>query len=64
MKGAFTIHKCNIIRINRYIMFVEACVMVVILDIYEVMHQLSMWRPIFHFEADFQFSLAYKKEIP
>ena len=45
-------------------MFVEACVMVLILDIYEIMHQLSMWRPIFHFEADFQFSLAYKKEIP
>ncbi|MDU7842679.1 MAG: hypothetical protein E7J70_08590 [Veillonella sp.] len=30
-----------------------------ILDIHEIMHLLSMWRPIFHSEADFQFSLAW-----
>lgn len=23
------------------------------------MHRLSLWRPIFHSEADFQFSLAW-----
>lgn len=37
-----------------------------ILDIHEIMHLLSMWRPIFHSEADFQFSLAWliKKKYP
>jgi len=30
-----------------------------ILDIDKIMHQLSIWRPIFHSEADFQFSLAW-----
>ena len=57
-------YKCNIIKINICIVFDEVFVMGLILDIYEVMHQLSIWRPIFHSEADFQFSLAYKKEIP
>lgn len=47
-------------------MFVEACVMVLTLDIYEIIRQLSIWRPIFHSEADFQFSLAWliKKKYP
>ena len=37
-----------------------------ILDIHEIMRQLSMWRPIFHSEADFHFSLAWliKKKYP
>ena len=36
------------------------------LDIDEIMNQLSKWRPIFHSEADFQFSLAWiiKEEYP
>ena len=28
-------------------------------DIHNIMHRLSLWRPIFHSEADFQFSLAW-----
>ena len=40
------------------------CGVGLILDIDKIMYQLSIWRPIFHSEADFQFSLAYKKEIP
>ena len=56
----------NIISINRCIMFVEACVMVLTLDIHEIIRQLSIWRPIFHSEADFQFSLAWmiKEQYP
>ena len=40
--------------------------MVLTLDIYEIIRQLSIWRPIFHSEADFQFSLAWliKKKYP
>ena len=38
--------------------------MVLTFDIHEIIRQLSIWRPIFHSEADFQFSLAYKKELP
>lgn len=36
------------------------------LDIDEIMYQLSKWRPIFHSEADFQFSLAWmiKEQYP
>lgn len=36
------------------------------LDIHEIMRQLSQWRPIFHSEADFQFSLAWiiKEKYP
>ena len=37
-----------------------------ILDIDKIMYQLSRWRPIFHSEADFQFSLAWmiKEQYP
>ena len=40
--------------------------MVLTLDIHEIIRQLSIWRPIFHSEADFQFSLAWliKKKYP
>ena len=36
------------------------------LDIHEILHQLSRCRPIFHSEADFQFSLAWiiKEQYP
>ena len=37
--------------------------MILTFDIHEIIRQLSIWRPIFHSEADFQFSLAYKKEL-
>ena len=59
-------YKCNIIKIDICIVFDEVFVMGLILDIYEIMHQLSIWRPIFHSEADFQFSLAWliKKKYP
>ena len=33
--------------------------MVLTSDIHEIIRQLSIWRPIFHSEADFQFSLAW-----
>ena len=35
-------------------------------DIHDILHQLSIKRPIFHSEADFQFSLAWliKKKYP
>lgn len=37
-----------------------------ILDVDKIMYQLSRWRPIFHSEADFQFSLALliKEQYP
>ena len=40
--------------------------MVLTLDIHEIIRQLSIWRPIFHSEADFQFSLAWmiKEQYP
>ena len=37
----------------------EVCGVGLILDINKIMYQLSRWRPIFHSEADFQFSLAW-----
>lgn len=46
-------YKCNIIRMNSGIIFDEVCVMVLTLDIHEIIRQLSIWRPIFHSEADF-----------
>ena len=59
-------YRCNIIKIDICIVFDEVFVMGLILDIYEIMHQLSIWRPIFHSEADFQFSLAWmiKEQYP
>ena len=44
----------------------EVCVVGLILDIDKIMYQLSRWRPIFHSEADFQFSLAWmiKEQYP
>ena len=47
-------------------MFVEVCGVGLILDIDKIMYQLSRWRPIFHSEADFQFSLAWmiKEQYP
>ena len=44
----------------------EVCGVGLILDIDKIMHQLSIWRPIFHSEADFQFSLAWmiKEQYP
>lgn len=35
-------------------------------DIHDILHQLSIKRPIFHSEADFQFSLAWmiKEQYP
>ena len=44
----------------------EVCGVGLILDIDKIMYQLSRWRPIFHSEADFQFSLAWliKKKYP
>ena len=40
--------------------------MKLILDINEILNLLSKWRPIFHSEADFQFSLAWmiKEQYP
>ena len=40
--------------------------MVLTLDIHEIIRQLSIWLPIFHSEADFQFSLAWliKEKYP
>jgi hypothetical protein len=40
--------------------------MALTLDIHEIIRQLSIWRPIFHSEADFQFSLAWmiKEQYP
>lgn len=59
-------YKCNIIRMNSCIVVNEAYVMGLTLDIDEIMYQLSRWRPIFHSEADFQFSLAWliKEQYP
>ena len=47
-------------------MFNEEYVMGLNLNIHEVMSQLSIRRPIFHSEADFQFSLAWmiKEQYP
>ena len=44
----------------------EVCGVGLILDIDKIMYQLSRWRPIFHSEADFQFSLAWmiKEQYP
>lgn len=44
----------------------EEYIMGLMLDVHEIMRQLSQWRPIFHSEADFQFSLAWiiKEKYP